>query len=357
MRHVVSSKGNSRKPISHVAPIEQVQRKQVAKSEDDSDLQQMPQIIARSRPMVSVLMPIYNSQLYLRDAIHSVLTQEGAVPWELLLVDDGSTDESLEIAREYAARHPDRISLLQHDCGRNRGISASRNLALRHAKGEIIGFLDSDDVWLPHHMSTLCDVLLQHPEAAAVYGSAERWIHFDQEFDRRKSAAAWWGENYLPPMIPTGESIGLLPPGKLLTWFLEDETLVPCICSMLVRTRAARAVGGFVDDFQGLYDDQAFHAKLSLKFSVYALDVCVARYRMHPGSCCATGRLHPAAAKIEREKFLDFVQSYGDRPAPIGKAPSRKRSNADAARSESTAANTGAGGSGRAELSLPHATM
>ncbi len=255
-------------------------------------------------------MPIYNTRPYLHEAIRSVLAQDFAGGWELLLVDDGSTDGSKDVAQAFAGRHPERIQLLQHRDGQNLGISTSRNLALTHAQGECIAFLDSDDVWLPHHLSTLCSVLLQDAHTAAVYGSAERWVRFDEECVPETSAAAWWGQNYLPPLVPGGESAGLLQPGKLLQWMLEDESMVPCICSMLVRTQAARAVGGFVNNFRGLYDDQAFHAKLSLRFPVHALDVCVARYRMHPNSCCASGRSNKPAADLERKRFHQFIQYY-----------------------------------------------
>ena len=259
---------------------------------------------------VSILMTVYNSALYLAEAIESVLEQRTSCPWELVIVDDGSQDLSLSIAKAYRARFSARVKVLQHPGGANCGISASRNLALRHASGSTIAFLDSDDVWLPHHLTTLTALLQRHPEVAAVYANAERWVHFSQPFDAVASPRAWWGSNYLPPLLPEGERGGVLSPGTLLQWFLRDEAKVPCICSMVVRTEAARAVGGFVNDFRGLYDDQAFHAKISLRYRMYAETSCVARYRQHGTSCCATEGKSSVVRQAERARFLSFVGHY-----------------------------------------------
>ena len=220
------------------------------------------------RPEISVLMTVYNTAGYLAEAIDSILAQRTTRAWELSIVDDGSSDGCLEIAQAYAAAHPERIHLLRHRGGGNRGISASRNLALRHAQGELLAFLDSDDVWLPHHLETLDAAMQACPEADMVYGSAERWVDFSLAFDEDFARSSEWGRNYLPPLIPRGEAAGLLPRGQLLSWFQADESLVPCICSVMVRTAAARAVGGFCNAFRGLYDDQAFHARMSLQRNV-----------------------------------------------------------------------------------------
>src|SRR5690606_26880130 len=83
------------------------------------------------RPLVTVVVPIYNAERFLRECIESVLAQEYGV-WELMLVDDGSTDSSATVARGFAAARADRIHFLRHDGGINRGSSATRNLGVRH---------------------------------------------------------------------------------------------------------------------------------------------------------------------------------------------------------------------------------
>ena len=259
-------------------------------------------------PEVSVLMTVFNTEAYLAEAIESVLGQRTGRPWELIIVDDGSSDGSLRIAQQYRDRYPDRICVLQHPRGQNRGISTSRNLALRHARGELTAFLDSDDVWLPHHLETQAALLRRLPHVAMVYAGAERWVDASQPFDEQRARQGWWGGNYLPPLVPTGRRAGLLERGELLQWFLEDDSKVPCICTVLVRTAVAREAGGFCDEFRGLYDDQVFHATLSMEHGVYAHDVCVARYRQHDRSCCAVAERDGDTCTVERERFLRLLQ-------------------------------------------------
>lgn len=97
--------------------------------------------------LVSIIMPNYNGAKYLPETINSVLAQTYQ-NWELLFVDDCSTDNSLEIIRSY---NDSRIKILQND--KNSGAAISRNYALREAKGKWIAFLDSDDLWMPEKLS------------------------------------------------------------------------------------------------------------------------------------------------------------------------------------------------------------
>ena len=78
-------------------------------------------------PEISILMTAFNAQRYLREAIDSILQQQTARSWELVFVNDGSTDRTFAIASEYAFRFPGVVRVVQHRGGLNRGISASRN--------------------------------------------------------------------------------------------------------------------------------------------------------------------------------------------------------------------------------------
>lgn len=93
--------------------------------------------------LVSIVMPSYNSEKYIKDSIESVLNQTYPF-WELLIVDDCSTDKTVEIIKSFK---DERIKLFQNK--NNSGAALSRNWALREAKGKWISFLDSDDLWLP----------------------------------------------------------------------------------------------------------------------------------------------------------------------------------------------------------------
>src|SRR5215207_10509527 len=127
-----------------------------------------------SKPLVSCIIIFLNAERFMREAIESVFAQTYD-NWELLLVDDGSTDGSTHMALRYAERHSGKVRYLEHLGHQNRGMSASRNLGLSHAKGEYIGFLDADDVWLPHKLQQQVQILNSHPEAGMVYGTWQYW--------------------------------------------------------------------------------------------------------------------------------------------------------------------------------------
>lgn len=111
---------------------------------------------------VSVLVPSFNHGPFLRECIDSVLSQDYPGV-EVIVVDDGSTDNSIEILREYG----DRITLIQQSRGRQ---ARARNLGLEIAKGDLIAFLDSDDRYLPGRISSAVDVFMEDPEAVLVWG-------------------------------------------------------------------------------------------------------------------------------------------------------------------------------------------
>lgn len=108
-------------------------------------------------PLISVIMPVYNAQDYLAEAIDSVFSQSYS-NWELILVDDGSKDQSGDICDKYAVKDP-RIHVVHQN---NQGASAARNTGLDLAQGEWVSFLDDDDIMLPHCLETF----LTHADGA-----------------------------------------------------------------------------------------------------------------------------------------------------------------------------------------------
>ena len=99
-------------------------------------------------PMVSVVIPVFNAERFLAQAVQSVIDQTMG-DWELILVDDGSTDQSTELAEHFAACDP-RIRLLRNPV--NVGVSETRNRGVRAARGQFIALLDSDDRWHPEKL-------------------------------------------------------------------------------------------------------------------------------------------------------------------------------------------------------------
>ena len=118
---------------------------------------------------MSVIAIFLDGESYLAETVESVIAQSFG-NWELLLVDDGSGTAATAIAKAYAARYPQQICYLEHPGHINRGTSASRNLGIRHARGEFIALIDADDVWLPSKLADHIAVLDAHPEVGMVCG-------------------------------------------------------------------------------------------------------------------------------------------------------------------------------------------
>jgi glycosyltransferase involved in cell wall biosynthesis len=110
-------------------------------------------------PVISVIIPAYNAVKYLAEAIESALAQTRPAK-EIIVVDDASTDRTVEIARSFG----DRVTVLQNAV--NSGPGHSRNVGVAASTGEYLAFLDADDKWLPEHLEDLAGLLDQWPEAA-----------------------------------------------------------------------------------------------------------------------------------------------------------------------------------------------
>jgi glycosyltransferase involved in cell wall biosynthesis len=118
---------------------------------------------------VSVMMPAYNVEKYIGEAIESVLNQTFQ-DFELVILDDGSTDSTYEIMQAYAQKS-DKIRLLQND--QNRGLSYTRNRLLEEAQGEYLAILDSDDISFPDRLQKQVDFLDKNPSVGLLGGAVE----------------------------------------------------------------------------------------------------------------------------------------------------------------------------------------
>jgi len=116
-------------------------------------------------PEVSVIIPVYNGEKFLSEAIESVIAQTYS-DWEIIAVNDGSTDRSLEILRRYERLLPSKIRVISQE---NYGLSIARNRAIAMAKGDYIAFLDCDDLWLPEKLEKQIDFLNSNKEPGLVY--------------------------------------------------------------------------------------------------------------------------------------------------------------------------------------------
>jgi hypothetical protein len=119
---------------------------------------------------VSVILPTYNRASFLPHAFES-LTAQTFTDWDVILVDDGSTDGTREVATAFAERHPGRVRYVHQ---KNGGAYAARNRGLADATGQYIAFFDSDDLWLPHHLERCVTALESNAEVDWVFGASRQ---------------------------------------------------------------------------------------------------------------------------------------------------------------------------------------
>jgi len=173
-------------------------------------------------PRVSVIMPAYNVKPFVAESIESVLGQTYR-DYELVIVDDGSTDGTAALLQHYAAVYPDRIRLLLQG---NRGPSSARNSGLRVAAGAVYAFLDSDDIWAPAYLAEQMRILETEPDVDIVTGNA---------FLRGGAADGRTARPFPDPR----------PAPDLMQILLDDEAI---FIMTVFRREVLDSVGGFDED-------------------------------------------------------------------------------------------------------------
>lgn len=251
------------------------------------------------RPLVSVVIPFWNAEAFLGEAIESVMEQTYST-WELILVDDASTDRSAEIARAYASRDHQRVHVLDSPPG-NRGVSAARNAGLQRVTGQYVAFLDADDVWLPGKVDEQVRCLEQHPGAVMVYGRMRYWYSWT---GRPEDAARDYETN--PGVAPDT----VLPPPALALAMLEGIAPAPLPSDALLRVAAVRGIGGFEEQRAfSVYEDRVFFVKVALSGGAYVADRCWVKYRQHEGS--SSTLIDGAGGRAEaRKAYRAWVDTY-----------------------------------------------
>lgn len=257
-----------------------------------------------SKPLISGVMIFLNGEKFIEEAILSVFAQTYD-NWELLLVDDGSTDNSTAIALKYAEKYPEKVRYLEHPNHQNLAKSVSRNLGISNAKGDYIAFLDVDDVWLPPKLEKQVAILQSYPEAAMVYGATQMWFS--------------WTGNPEDMIRDRYRKLGVKPdtliqPPNLIPLFLRAKAETPGTCAVLIKREVIEAVGGHEESFRSMYEDQAFFVKICLKYPVFIESGCWDKYRQHPDSTCyvalKTGEFHLTEMSPSYRNYLNWLNVY-----------------------------------------------
>ncbi len=229
----------------------------------------------RLKIIVSVVMPAYNVDPYVEEAIRSVLAQKG-VPFELLIADDGSTDGTWKCIQSYRADPRVRVWRFRHNCG----VSFAGNYLIARSRGRYIASCDADDMMLPGHLKVLTRVLDQNPKVGVVYGD---FVQKDRSGKLRLLRRSR---------------------GPSETWDLVDGPI--CNVGSLIRRTLIRKVGGYRTELPYLEDYDFFWRLAEVTQFLYLKSKPLYFYRRRPGSLSNLfKRKHTAAQQsLLREVIL-----------------------------------------------------
>ena len=255
---------------------------------------------SQDQPLVSIIICFLNEENFLGEAVKSVLEQDYE-NWELFLIDDGSTDNSTSLALDFEKKFSGKIHYRDHHNHENKGLSASRNEGIRQSKGDLIAFLDADDLWLPMKLSEQVTIFKENPSIGLLAEASSYWYNWDD--DGLDNVLVHVGANsdkiYNPPYL----MYKLYPLGK---------GAAPCPSSLMAKRKAIENVGYFEESFKreyALYEDQAFLSKIYLKESVYISSACNNMYRQRQESIVKTVHAAGLYNKV-RKYYLEWFQSY-----------------------------------------------
>ena len=241
---------------------------------------------------VSVIMPAYNSEVYIRESIDSVLAQTFA-DFELIVVDDGSTDTTAAIAESYS---DSRIRLIRQP---NRGVSVARNTGLEASQGQFITFLDSDDLYYPDFLKTLHRLIQSNQTEMSFSNYSES----DRAEDMQKTDV-----NKIRCFIKDK-----LSGTRVLTSDSQIDGLPVHINSVMISKKLIEQYHlRFIPGVR-MYEDGNFLFKAFLAArKIYGTCVCLEHYRRHPGSASFTRQGVKEATPVDlRENELEFARRYG----------------------------------------------
>jgi glycosyltransferase involved in cell wall biosynthesis len=243
------------------------------------------------RPKVSVCVPSYNHARFLPATLDSVFAQTYK-DFEVVIVDDGSTDSSYEIAQSYAAKHPRLIRLLTHAEHKNRGISATVNLAFREARGEYWMGVPSDDMLYPDKLARQVEFLDAHTSVGWVYSYAD----YVDESGARCLTDELFGEDISRAADPLESLI--------------QRNVVPGM-TCLMRREVSERVGLHDESF--VYSDWEYWARMMVHSKPAFINRSLVMYRLHTYNT-SVGKDQDTNAR----RSLEVVQSLKRKSSSIG---------------------------------------
>jgi len=216
--------------------------------------------IVEKQPLVSVIMPCYNGEKFISEAIESVINQTYQ-NWELIIVDDGSKDKSKEIIKQYCATD-NRITYIQHK--KNKGIPFARNTGIKISNGEYIAFLDQDDLWLPEKLKEQVGIFKEDKKQKIGLIFSNLLFMKDGKINSRS-----WPSKRVPKNLE-------IMSFEEITRILFMNNFIP-IVTVLIRKQCFDNLGFLDEKLIGGADDYEFFIRLAstfrLKYQMYPLAI------------------------------------------------------------------------------------
>jgi glycosyltransferase involved in cell wall biosynthesis len=231
---------------------------------------------------ISVIIPLYNGQKYIEQAIRSVWSQTLPTA-ELIVVDDGSTDAGPQIVHKLAEQGP--IKIIRKPNG---GQSSARNLGASASNGDFLAFLDQDDAWYPRHLQVLVDGL-KHPRAGEI-----GWVY--SNLDEVDESGALVRKCFL-------NDLSAEHPKRTLAGCLAQDMFVLPSASLISR-RAFEKVGGFDPGLSGYEDDDLFLRLFRAGFENIYINEPLSKWRVYSGSSSYSGRMARSRG-LYAQKLID----------------------------------------------------
>jgi len=256
----------------------------------------------QKQPLVSVVMPAWNAARYLRATLETVLSQSYS-PVEVVVVDDGSTDETADILRSYGERV---TAVVTANSG---GPARPRNLGVGRARGEYIAFFDSDDLMEPDKLALEMSVFAEHPEVDVVCSNF-RSVDTEGQVLRENYLAEY--QKFRLELRPTGTPQVAVMAGKATFSQLLRANFIGT-SSMVCRRRVLAAAGPFAEDMKNA-DDVDMWLRLARGGATFAfVDRALHSYRITPGGVTSRGAGRVPAMIRGLENQLPHCELEADR--------------------------------------------
>ncbi|RTY92347.1 glycosyltransferase family A protein [Flavobacterium sp. GT3R68] len=207
-------------------------------------------------PFFSIVIPLYNKETFVENTLKSILSQSFS-DYEIIIIDDCSTDGSLAIAKKF---EDEKIRIIKHSI--NKGLSASRNTGIEHAKADYIAFLDADDLWKPFFLEKISELIQKFPNAGMYGTDYEEFYSEDLVLDTQKNLEGF-KKNEM----------------KIVDDFFisNSHQLIFCFSSVVIKKEVFKAVGLF-DESITLGEDVDFNIRANFEYPLAYYNGVCARY-------------------------------------------------------------------------------